>query len=97
MAVRRDESQTGPQMLVRRGVADVVATDLHASAPDRPEAHERLHQLVLAVALDAGHSDDLAGPNLEVDVVDGDVMAIFSHQQVVDGEQTLDRLRCMMV
>ena len=38
---------------------------------DLAQADDRLDQLVLAVARDAGDPEDLAGPDLEVDAADG--------------------------
>ncbi len=49
-------------------VRDVRAVEPHAARRDRPQAAERVDQLGLAVAVDAGDADDLAGPHLERDV-----------------------------
>ena len=59
-------------------VSDVEAGERHAPARRLPEADERLDQLALPVAFDAGHADDLAAVHGERDVVE-------------DGPHLLDR------
>ena len=49
---------------------DVLVAEPDRAAGERPQAHDRVDQLGLAVALDAGDADDLALAHGEVDVVD---------------------------
>ena len=64
---------------------------------DRPAVHlahadERLDQLALAVALDAGDTDDLPGPHLQVEPVDGPLAPIVVDLQSGDVEHDVARV-----
>ena len=63
------EVQAGVAPLARRLARDVLA-EQRDRAPGRTRvlARERRHQLLLAVARDAGDADDLAGAHVEADV-----------------------------
>ncbi len=50
------------------------------------EAHDRLRQLGLAVALDARHAHDLAAPDVEVDVVHDRLAGLIADGQPPDGQ-----------
>src|SRR2546423_1381643 len=89
MAVGRNEAEPRAQPLMRGRVADVGAFDLNGAVADRAQTHQRLHELVLAVALDAGHANNLAGSDLQADVIDGHVVAIVHDHQVLDGRTPL--------
>ena len=67
-AVLGDVADAGVEALARAVLGDVLAVerDLAGVGLDQPE--QRLGQLGLAVALDAGDAEDLAGPHLERDV-----------------------------
>ena len=53
---------------------------------------QRLHQLALAVVVDAGDADDLARAHLEGDALHGGQPAVVDHLEVGDLEQRLARL-----
>ncbi len=57
------------------------------------EPGQRLDQLGLAVALDAGDADDLAGVDGEVDAVDRDLVALVEDGQALHLEQRPAGLR----
>ena len=61
----------------------------------RPD--ERLDELVLAVAGDAGDAEDLAGPDLEVDAADDLAAAVVLDAQAVDAEHGVARVRLAAV
>ena len=69
---------------MRRVVGDVAPVERDAAALRRAHAAQRLDELALAVALDAGDADDLAGPHLEVEAVDGGVAAVVVDLQPLD-------------
>ena len=52
---------------------------------DRPQPDDGLDELRLAVALDAGDRDDLAGANVERHALDRDVVAVVADYDVVAG------------
>ena len=54
--------------------------------------HERLDQLALAVALDAGDADDLAGAHLQVEAGDGAVAAVVVDLEAGDVEHDVARV-----
>ena len=58
---------------------------------ERPKAGQRFHELGLSVALDTGDADDLAGADLEADIVDGDVPSIVEDPQIRDLEDRFAR------
>ena len=58
-----------------------VAAERHRAAGRLAQPDDRLDQLVLAVAGDAGDAEDLAGPDLEVDAVDDLVAAVVADAQ----------------
>ena len=65
----------------RRAVAALqpvtsAPTSVTVPAVGLAQAGERLDELVLAVAGDAGDAEDLAGPDLEVDAADGLAAAV---------------------
>ena len=71
--------------------ARVVVGDVATVQRDRPalgRAHpaERLDELALAVALDAGDADDLTGAHLQVEAGDGPVLAVVVDLEAGDVE-----------
>src|SRR5215471_18970250 len=68
-----------------RGVTQVGAVKQYRAGRG-PQAHQRLAQLGLAVPLDAGHTQDLAGPHLEGHVAHRLLAALPRHAQVLDIE-----------
>ena len=52
------------------GQTHIDAADLDAPAVRRPEARQRLDELALTVAGDAGDADDLAAANDEIGAID---------------------------
>ena len=73
------------------GVAEVGAVEAHRAGRG-PQAHECLAQLGLAVSLDAGHAQDLAGPHLEGHVAHRLLAALPLHAQVLDVKHYIARL-----
>ena len=67
--------------------------DRHRSRVDRAQPDDRLDELRLAVALDAGDRDDLPRANVERHVLDGDVVAIVADHDVVQAEDDIARGR----
>ena len=61
------------------------------------QARDRLDELRLAVPVDAGDADDLAGRDLERDPADSLEAALVVHAQVLDGEERLTRLGGLLV
>ena len=70
----------------RAGPDPVTSCPARRDGPARrlAQARERLDELVLAVAGDAGDSEDLAGADLEADAIDGLLAAIVRDPQVRD-------------
>ena len=86
---RTDDDRRGrsrrPASCRSRGDADghVLVAERHAAGRLAPQPHDRLDQLVLAVAGDAGDSEDLAGANLEADAVDDLVPTVIGDPEVL--------------
>ena len=76
----------GLAALARRPVRDVLAGETDRPGCRRQHAHDRLDELGLAVALDAGDADDLAPVDLEADVVDHCAAVGRAHGEVLDRE-----------
>ena len=70
-----------------------MAVDDDLARVRRPEADDRLDELRLPVALDAGERDDLARPDLEADALDGHVVPVVPHVEVLDGQHHVARRR----
>ena len=68
MTVEGDVRQTGCDAFARLGTGEIATGDLDEPTHERHEAENRFAQLELAVALHAGHADDLAGVNPQRDV-----------------------------
>ena len=66
---------------------EILVVDQHLAELDRPLAGERLDQLALAVAGDAGDADDLAGLDLDVEAVDGVATLVVFGEQARDLER----------
>ena len=71
-AVLRHEAQARPQAPVHAEAGDVALAEADGSGRRPGQAQDHLPQLGLAVALDPGHAEDLAGGHLETDVVEQD-------------------------
>ena len=78
-AVLGDVRDAQVRDLARRRLLDVVAGDRRLAGVERAQPGDRLDQLGLAVALDAGDHDDLAGPDVEVDAVHRELEAVVAH------------------
>ena len=84
LAVLRDVADPRVVGLVRVGLGEVQVAERHLARDDLAHPGEGLDELALAVALDAGHADDLAGPHLEGEAVDGGQVAVVLDVQVGD-------------
>ncbi len=71
-----------------RRVRDVDAAERHSAARRCPEADERLDELALTVAVDAGHADDLAAVHRERHVVE-DGAHLLDHGEPETSSTTL--------
>ena len=65
LAVLGDVPDPGVVGLVRVGLGEVQVAQGHLPGHDLAHPGEGLDELALAVALDAGHADDLAGAHRE--------------------------------
>src|SRR5207245_8946378 len=79
-----DMADTAPEDPARRGRRDVPARDMDASGRHLPKAGDRLDELGLTVALDAGDTHDLTGPYLERYGFDDEVAAIIPDGQLLE-------------
>ena len=91
-AVLRDEAHAGVEDL-----AHGLPEQLRAAQPDRaggplPQAEDRLGQLRLAVALHAGHREDLPAGHVEPDVVEQLHAVVRDHGEPGDLQGPLPRL-----
>ncbi len=68
---------------------EVTPGDREAAALERAQARQRLDELRLAVAVDAGDADDLTGADLERDAAHRVELAIVEHVEILDLEQRL--------
>src|SRR5688572_2996623 len=55
-----------------------LALELNAAGLELPEPHDRLHQLVLTIALNAGHPHDFSRGDVEVELVHGALAAVVA-------------------
>ena len=72
---------------------EISACDAKTAALDLAQARERLDQLRLAVAVDAGDADDLSGTYLERHPANGLELPLVQDVEVIDLEQGLRRCR----
>ncbi len=86
LAVLGDVGDARSVHLARRRGGEVLALDPDVAGEWRAEPSDRLDEFGLTVALDTGDPDDLAGPDLELDTLDGLLVAIVEHDEVVDVE-----------
>ena len=77
----------------RAGLLDVLAGDGGFARVDRSQPGNRLDELGLAIALDAGDDHDLARPDIEVDSLDHHLVAIVADLQVANAQDDLAWLR----
>ena len=83
--VLRNMAHTQKRTLPDGSLCNILSAELHGAAHHRLQAGNAVHQLRLAVAVDAGNADDLAGANLEGHVPNGVVlMHLGSHGQAPD-------------
>src|SRR4029078_8890740 len=75
----------------------VVASHHHAPRRGLAEARERLDELVLAVAGDAGYAKDLACPDLQVDAANDLATAIVLHLETAHRQDGIARVRLAAV
>ena len=83
-ALLRDEGHALPDPLVDRRFGHIPAADLHAAVQRLADAEDALGQLGLAVALHAGHAQDLPAAKLERQAVDLGFVAVAHDHQVLD-------------
>ena len=83
VAVLGDVADAQVEDLSRAGTGDVDAVDVHRARIGVTHTRERLDQLSLAVALDAGDAVDLTGADREIDAVHRDQAALVGHDEVV--------------
>ena len=76
---------------LRPGRRVALAMDLHAAGPGVTLAGQRLDQFALAVARDARHADDLAGADLERQVLDRELADIVGDRERLDLQHGLAR------
>ena len=108
MRERQDEPEP---VTIGRDVGDAALVELartrapvsrSPSSTIRPadglaQPDDRLDELVLAVAGDAGDAEDLARPDLEVDAVDDLLPAVVLDGQALDRERRAGRVRLAAV
>ena len=70
-----------------------VPPSVDRAAARAPEAGERLDELRLAIAVDAGDADDLAGTHVEADAAHRRETAVVVDREPLDLEQRLARTR----
>ena len=97
LPVLRNVAEARVVVAERVDVREVVAFEAHGARRDRPQAAERVDQLGLAVAVDAGDADDLAGPHLERDVAHLLDPAVVERVQALDLEERLAGRRRLLV
>ena len=94
MAVLGDVAQPGlVDHLLRASRVESLAAHRDRPRSRVAQARERVDQLALAVVVDAGDADDLAGANLERDAAHLLDVAVVEHVEVLDLEQRLSGLR----
>ena len=76
----------------RPGVREVLAADHDRAGVGRPQARDRLDQLGLAVAVDAGQRDDLAAVDRQRGAAHGRQVAVVADLEVADLEHCLLQL-----
>ena len=79
--------------LARACPGDRAVRHFDGAARRLAQAGERLDELVLAVAGDAGDAEDLARPDVEADALDGLVSAVVRDMQVRDDESRIGWVR----
>ena len=82
---------------LRLQVRQRLAVDEDLAAAERADAGERLEELRLAVARDAGDAEDFAFPQDEGDVVDANDAAVVAHHEVARLERDPARMRGALV
>ena len=68
--------------LARRGVRDVIGGQPDGARQRLAQSRQGFDEFGLPVALDAGHPDDLAGSNLEADIVESSMVSLIHNDQV---------------
>ena len=99
LAVLRDVAEAGVEVLARarRCVTSSPAERRRARSSALPQAGDRVDELGLAVAVDAGDPDDLAGAHVERDAAHLLEPAVVANVQVLDLEQRLAGRRRRLV
>ena len=93
LAILRDVADARVEDPVRARVREISACDRKAAALDLSQARERLDQLRLAVAVDAGYADDLSGTYLERHPTNGLELPLVQDVEVSDVKERLRRFR----
>ena len=84
VAVLRDAADAGRHDRPRVGPGQLRAFDADAARHHAAHAAEHLGQLALAVATDTGHAHDLAGVDIQADVVQGRQAVIAARGHATD-------------
>src|SRR3954447_23108138 len=93
MAVGRNVRDARPVHLARTLPGDVAAVEVDGAGGRLAQADDRLHELVLAVARNAGDAQDLAGTDLEVDGVDDLGTPVVLDREALDPKARIGGMR----
>ena len=93
LAVLGDEPDAGVEDLAHRPADQLLAVERDRALDVVLEAEEGLGELGLAVALDAGHGEHLAGLDGEADAVEVDLADGVDDAQVLDDQGVVAELR----
>ena len=86
LAVLGDVTEPLVDVVARVAPREVLAAHDHTAGLDLAQPGERVDQLRLAVAVDAGDADDLPGAHLEGDVAHGREPPLVEDGEVLDRE-----------
>ena len=91
--VGRDVGDGGLVDLARGGAGDIAAPERDSASGCVAKPDDRLDELVLAVARDAGDAEDLAGADIQVNAMHDDRASVVLDFQAADLERDLGGLR----
>src|SRR5579884_1229399 len=97
LPVLRDMAEPGVQHAPRILTGAVAAADHDPAARDLLQPRDRVDQLGLSVAVDAGDADDLSRPHLERGAAHLLDAALVDDVQILDREQDVARLRGILL
>ena len=69
MPVFRNVAHPGFNPVLDRAVRDILAVEQHLAAFRLRQSGQRIHQLCLAVAVNARHADNFAGAHLQREIL----------------------------